>query len=159
MKRILLLFSGLLIAASSAHAAAFFTKSTQGQVNTWASIWTNATQTAAVAPTAGNTYEAVANTVPFGASATGGAINNTRVRNPYGTGAVGGVQTFPGDSLILSVNSEFRFKNDNITLTSVNFPGVGGNPGLILNGGALNAGNDFVFTIAGNIQVAATSLI
>jgi hypothetical protein len=159
MKRILLLFSGLLIAASSAPAAAFFTKATQGQVATWASIWTNATQTTAVAPTAGNTYEAVANAIAFGSSATGGSLNNTRVRNPYGTGAVGGVQTFPGDSLILSVNSEFRFKNDNISLTSVNFPGVGGNPGLILNGGVLNAGNDFVFPIAGNIQVAATSLI
>src|SRR6185436_13301357 len=85
--------------------------------------------------------------------------NNTRVRNPYGAGAPNGVHTFPGDSLTLSVNSEFRFKNDNITLTSVNFPGVGGNPGLILNGGALNAGNDFVFAIDGNIRVAATSLI
>jgi hypothetical protein len=154
MKRIILFFTGLLVAASSASAAAFFTKSTQGASTVWASIWTNATQTTAVAPTAGNTYEAVANAIPFGAN-----VNNTRVRNPYGAGAVGGVQTFPGDSLTLSANAEFRFKNDNITLTSVNFPGVGGNPGLILNGGVLNAGNDFVFPIDGNIFVAATSFI
>jgi hypothetical protein len=159
MKRIILLSMCSFVAVGSASAAAFFSGSVQGQVNTWASIWTNITQTTAIAPTAGNTYELVANAVPFGASATGASINNTRLRNPYGTGAVGGVQTFPGDSLTLGPNTEIRFKNDNISLTSVNFPGVAGNPGLILNGGALNAGNDFVFRVDGSIQVTAPSLI
>src|SRR6185436_13960757 len=85
MKRVIISTFAIasIILVTSVNGAALFTKSTQGQVATWASIWTNETQTTAVAPTAGNTYEAVANLFPFGANATGGGVNNTRVRNPY----------------------------------------------------------------------------
>lgn len=148
----------MLVWCNAAQAATFYTRTTQGQVNTWASIWTNATQTTGVAPTAGNTYEAVVNATLFGASATGGSINNTRVRNPYGTGAIGGVQTFPGDSLTLNTNSEFRFKNVG-GLVAIEFPGVAGNPGLFLNGGVMNTGDNIVFLITGLVHVASTSYI
>src|SRR5437867_3610841 len=121
MKRIILFVICSLMVAASLPAATFYTKTTQGGATTWASIWTNAAQTTGVAPTAGNTYEATFNGTFFGSTPTGQSTNNTRVRNPYGTGAVGGVQTFPGDSLILNADTEFRFKNENITLTSVNF--------------------------------------
>src|SRR5882672_4270027 len=111
MKRILLPAIGLFAIAASLPAATFFTRDTQGQVNTWASIWTNASQMTKVAPTAGNTYELVFNGTAFGSTATGGGVNNTRFRNPYGTGAVGGVQTFPGDSLTVNADTEIRCKN------------------------------------------------
>src|SRR5437868_5781467 len=75
-----------------------------------------------VLPTAGNTYEVTA----------GG--NPSRIRNPtYG----GSTLTFPGDSLQLNTNTEIRGKTAT-TPTTINFPGVGGNPGLILNGGNLD---------------------
>jgi hypothetical protein len=100
-----------------------------------------------VAPSAGNTYEALDNGAAFG-----NAQNNTRLRNP----ATAGVQTFPGDSLTLNKNTELRAKQAGAIL---NFPGVGGSPGLILNGGVLNAGDDTVFVITGKVQVASTSYI
>ena len=87
---------------------------------------------------AGNTYELVANGVAFGDNKA-----NTRVRNPVAAG----VQTFPGDSLTFNTNTDIRAKT--ATGLVLNFPGVGGNPGLILNGGALNAGDNAVFEFAG----------
>jgi hypothetical protein len=98
-------------------------------------------------PTAGNTYELVSNGTAFGNSAA-----NTRTRNP----AVTGVQTFPGDSLTLDANTELRMKNNGSIL---NFPGVNGNPGLILNGGVINVGDDGNFPITGSIEVAAQSYL
>lgn len=99
-------------------------------------------------PVAGNTYETVFNSIYIGNSNL-----NTRVRTPTGAGT----QTFPGDSLTLNVNTELRAKKSGFTL---NFPGVGGNPGLVLNGGMLNAGDDnTTFSISGNIYVAAQSYI
>ncbi|HEY0548984.1 MAG TPA: hypothetical protein VGF13_05245, partial [Verrucomicrobiae bacterium] len=85
-------------------------------------------------PVAGNTYEVVA----------GG--NPSRVRNPV----TGGIQTFPGDSLQLNTNTEIRAK---IPVTALDFPGVGGNAGLILNGGNLDTGDNAVFTVTGVILV------
>jgi hypothetical protein len=101
----------------------------------------------AVTPIAGNTYAMIANSL----SISNGA-NNTRVRNP----AVAGVQTFPGDSLTMNTNTELRAKGVGAIL---NFPGVGGNPGLILNGGMLNGGDDTTFGVTGRVQVAAQSYI
>lgn len=122
----------------------FTTVAVQAGGTAWtAAIW----DPGPVAPTAGNTYEAIDNGVAFG-----NAQNNTRIRNP----ASAGVQTFPGDSLTLNTNTELRAKQLGAIL---NFPGVGGQPGLILNGGNLNAGDDAVFTITGNILVKSTSYI
>src|SRR5206468_1937267 len=70
----------LLSLGGSSQAANFGTKTTQGQVNTWASIWTNPPDTTVTAPVAGNTYEAHFNGTAFGATATSGSLNNTRVR-------------------------------------------------------------------------------
>src|SRR4051812_18948304 len=101
--------------------------------NTGAGIWLPGN----VLPTAGNTYEVTA----------GG--NPSRVRNPtYG----GSTLTFPGDSLQLNTNTEIRGKTAT-TPTTINFPGVGGNPGLILNGGNLDMGDNAVMTLSGIILV------
>ena len=119
--------------------------------NHWnAPIW----QPGNVAPTAGNTYELLVN-----------PATATRLRTPNGTtgsggtGAAGQTFTFPGDSLTLNgagfttgaTSTELRFKAtfDN---TTFNFPGVGGNPGLILNGGILNVGDDRIMTISGSVR-------
>ncbi|HEY2952520.1 MAG TPA: hypothetical protein VGK40_08060, partial [Verrucomicrobiae bacterium] len=148
----------LLTSGGNSRAANFGTRTVSGQVATWASIWTNPPDTTLTAPVAGNTYEAHFNGTAFGATATSGSTPNTRIRNPYGTGAVGGVQQFPGDSLTLNTNTEFRFKN--VTgLSSIYFPGVSGNPGLILQGGVLNAGDDVVFSITGKVAVLTPSFI
>src|SRR5205823_1214327 len=88
---------------------------------------------AAVAPVAGNTYEAV-----FNGLVIGNGLNSTRLRNP----AFAGLQTFPGNSLTLYTNTELRAKQPGAIL---NFPAVGGNPGLVLNGGLLNAGDNATF--------------
>jgi len=116
--------------------------------NNWSGlIWkTNGTGTA-VGPGPGNTYETVFNGVTIG-----NGSGNTRIRNP----AASGIQTFPGDWLMMDTNSELRAKQPGATL---DFPGVGGNPGLILNGGMLNGGDDATFPITGRIQVLDQSYI
>src|SRR5258708_7548754 len=77
---------------------------------------------AALAPAAGNTYTMIM----FNTNTIGNGLNNTRVRNPANVG----VQTFVGDSLTVNTNTELRMKGVGAIL---NLPGVGGNPGLILN--------------------------
>jgi hypothetical protein len=117
-------------------------------INWNAAAWkTNGTGTA-VAPSAGNTYSMVV----FGTNTIGNGLNNTRVRNP----TVAGLQTFPGDSLTVNTNTELRAKQPGAIL---NFPGAGGNPGLILNGGMLNAGDDATFNITGRVAVISQSYI
>jgi hypothetical protein len=124
------------------------------------SLWqTNGTGITVPAPVPGNTYEAVFNGIPI----TGGNSNNTRIRNPYANPLpsplpASDTQTFLGDSLTLDFNTELRAKRQ-ATNQTLNFPGVGGNPGLILNGGVLNTGDDAVFTLAGSVQVAVQSYI
>jgi hypothetical protein len=98
----------------------------------------------AVAPVAGNTYTVISNAVRIGNN-----LNEARVRCPV----VGFLTNFPGDSLTLTTNTEIRFKT--ATGLICGFPGVGGNPGLILSGGMLNAGDDAIFTIAGKMQSTA----
>lgn len=110
-------------------------------------IWkTNGTGTA-VPPVSGNTYECLSNGIAIGSN-----LNETRLRSP----AAGGFVTFPGDSLTLDTNTEIRMK----TVGSVlNFPGVGGNPGLILKGGMLNVGDSGGFVVTGVVQVASQSYL
>jgi hypothetical protein len=105
--------------------------------------------TAVVAPVAGNTYTLVSN-----ATAIGNNQNETRTRNLYTNGTPVGLWTFPGDSLELTTNTEIRFKQivTPATIETVNFPGVGGNPGLILNGGMLNVGDSIIQRVSGIMQ-------
>lgn len=140
------------------HAANLTTTVVQSAGNNWsAAIWkTNGTGTA-VAPVSGNTYETVSNGISIG-----NGLGNTRIRCPQATG----VQTFPGDSLALDTNTELRLKNNGggtsgntSALNSLDFPGVAGNPGLVLNGGLINGGDDGVYPITGRIQVQSQSYI
>jgi hypothetical protein len=100
-----------------------------------------------MSPLAGNTYQTV-----FNGTSIGTGTSNTRIRNP----ASAGVQTFPGDSLKMDTNTELRAKQAGAILS---FPGVNGSPGLILDGGMLNGGDDATFTITGAIQVVSQSYI
>ncbi|HWH70332.1 MAG TPA: hypothetical protein VNT26_13180, partial [Candidatus Sulfotelmatobacter sp.] len=135
---------------NSSLAANLTTSVTQAAGDHWnLAIWkTNGTGTAVV-PVAGNTYELIFNGTPIG-----DATANTRLRNP--TTGIGTIRTFPGDSLTLNTNTELRAKGAGIIL---NFPGVGANPGLILNGGMLNGGDDTTFVITGKVKLASQSYI
>ena len=139
----------LLLPSVSSRAANLTTTISQGIGESWNdAIWKTNGLGTAVPPVAGNTYECVSNGVAFG-----NGTSNTRIRNP----TVGGLTTFPGNSLTLDTNSEIRFKA--ATSLILNFSGTAGNAGLILNGGVLNAGDDVVFTITGKVQVASQSYI
>ncbi|MGD0413539.1 MAG: DUF5060 domain-containing protein, partial [Verrucomicrobiota bacterium] len=100
-----------------------------------------------VAPVAGNTYEAVSN-----GNALGNSALDTRVRGPNQAG----MNTFPGVSLTLDANTELRTKASG---TQLNFPGTNGNPGLILNGGAISEGDAGNYLYYGVIEVAAQSYL
>jgi mono/diheme cytochrome c family protein len=126
------------------------TTNVQAQGSDWtAAIWqTNGSGTTVMA-TASSQCALVFNGITIG-----NGSNNTRIRSP----AVGGAVTFPGASLTVNTNTEFRTKGT--TPSTVNLPGVGGNPGLILNGGMLNNGDNTansIATITGSIQVASQS--
>ena len=110
-------------------------------------IWQTNGTGAAMSATAGNTYSCLAN-----GTAIGNNLSETRVRTPI----AGGLQTFLGDSLTLYTNTEIRMK---IVGSILNFPGVGGNPGLILNGGMLNVGDSGGFVVTGVVQVASQSYL
>jgi hypothetical protein len=145
---------GLILISEKSEAANLTTTNVQGSGQNWtAAIWkTNssglATNSAAgVAPVAANTYETV-----FNGTGIGNGLNNTRIRNP----ATAGTQTFPGVSLTMYTNTELRAKQSGAVL---NFPGVAGNPGLILAGALLDAGDDATFPITGSIQVQSQSYI
>jgi len=137
------------------------TETSQGSGHNWTeSIWvTNAPGTFATTtplvgpPVAGNTYEEIPNGVALAFTTSPG---NTRLRNPTASGSS---QTFPGDSLTVHTNCEIRFKDVNgisggtPTVYNANFPGVNGNPGLILDGGFLNDGDNGNWYITGSISV------
>src|ERR1043166_4363600 len=136
--------------ASVCLAANFTSTQTVGAGNNWnGTYWstnTDGSGTLFGPPTAGNTYELL----PKPNLTTG---NDTRTRNP----ANPGVQTFPGDSLMLDVNSDIRLKGPGAIVT---FPGPGGGlPGLILNGGGINIGDDGKFWLDGIIEVRQQSYI
>src|ERR1035438_6854413 len=133
----------------SGHAGTNLTTTTvQAAGQNWtAAIWrTNGVGTT-MSPMAGNTYQTV-----FNGTSIGSGTSNTRIRNP----ASAGMQTFPGDSLKMDTNTELRAKQAGAILS---FPGVNGSPGLILNGGMLNGGDDATFTITGAVQVVSQSYI
>src|SRR5437016_9534103 len=131
-----LIAGAVLLTLALATSAANFTTTVQqpGGQNWNGAIW----NPGGVAPTAGNTYECTAGGGP------------TRIRNP----TAGGIQTFPGDSLTLDTGSEIRAK---VTVSALDFPGVSGNAGLILNGGNMDTGDNAVFTVTGVISVQAAS--
>ena len=138
------------VSATPAAAITLTTTNVEAAGIDWtAAIWqTNGTGTA-VAPVAGNNYATV-----FNGTSIGNGLNNTRIRSP----AVSGTVTFAGNSLTLNTNTELRTKGT--PPTTLNFPGAGGNPGLILNGGLLNNGDNTsptVATITGSIQVIGQS--
>jgi hypothetical protein len=123
-------------------------------------IWKlNGTGTA-VGATAGNTYEAQYN----GTVKLGNGTATTLLRNPYSSGTPN-IAVFPGDSFILDTNAQIRFKeiaggtagaNGLAYISPTNsFPGTNGLPGLVLNGGCLNAGTTpSCYVILGTMQAA-----
>jgi hypothetical protein len=107
----------------------FITAYTEGSSENWSGAFWQANGTGPfVSPIAGNTYEAQAN-----GNALGNSALNTRVRVPNQGGVT--PNTFPGASLTLDTNTELRMKNGGLIGS---FPGLGGNPGLIFNGGAFS---------------------
>jgi uncharacterized repeat protein (TIGR03806 family) len=138
------------VSATPAATVTLTTTNVEPQGSDWtASIWqTNGTGTA-VAPVAGNNYAMV-----FNGTSIGNGLNNTRIRSP----GVSGDITFAGNSLTVNTNTELRAKG--VPPVTNNFPGVGGNPGLILNGGLLNDGDNTsptVTTITGSIEILGQS--
>ena len=136
----------------------FTTTVVQGGGNDWTfAIWkTNgSTATNLVSPIQGNTYKTI-----FNGTGIGNGLANTRIRNPVTSATT--IEIFPGDSLTMDTNTEFRAKNITsgaIGTPTFNFPGTNSNPGLILNGGLLNGGDDATFVITGKVQVAGQSYI
>jgi mono/diheme cytochrome c family protein len=139
------------ISAQPSAIVTLTTTTTEASGTDWtAAIWkTNGTGTA-VAAVAGNAYATLSDGTSIGNS-----LNNTRIRSP----AVSGTETFAGNSLTLNTNTELRTKGT--PPTTLNFPGAGGNPGLVLNGGMLNNGDSTtpgnLTTITGSIQIASQS--
>jgi hypothetical protein len=134
--------------AKRGEAANLTTTTVQAAGQDWiVAIWKTNGTGAAVSPKAGNTYQTL-----FNGTSIGNGANSTRIRNP----ATAGLQTFPGDWLKMDTNTELRAKQPGAIL---NFPGVDGNPGLILNGGMLNGGDDTTFPVSGVIQVVAQSYV
>jgi hypothetical protein len=138
----------------------FSTTSCQGSSATtgWnAAIWqTNSAGTlvgpAVGPPVAGNSYSCLSNGVAFGKD-----TDNTIIRNPFVSGQAA-IQTFAGDSLTLYTDTEIRFKRiSSGNVPTSDFPGVGGNPGLILDGGLLVGGDAETYPVTGRIRVASQS--
>jgi hypothetical protein len=138
----------LVLTVGSVRGANFTTSVTQGVGQNWnAAIWMPEGGGATTIPAAGNTYTVLSNGITiFNLSA------NARVRNPTASG----VQTFIGESLILTTNTELRLK---VGPSMVNFPGGNGRAGLIVDGGVLNIADNGVFTITGVVEVASTLLL
>ncbi len=132
----LLLLPLLLMPLAACRAQNFTTSVQETTTQTWNdAIW----EPGLVSPTAGNTYEVLS----------GGIIQ---------TPASSGFVTFPGDSLTL--DSGARIVATDFSVGTLNFPGVNGNPGLILNGGILRNAHQpgsRTFTIAGSIAVVGSS--
>jgi uncharacterized repeat protein (TIGR01451 family) len=153
--RLLYASLALLCAGVSVQAANFVTKVSVGAGNGWhnQTVWSNPPNTAVSLPVAGNTYEMI-----FNGTAWGNNTANTRMRNP----PTDGLQTFPGDSFQMNTNTDLRFKRGSaaaISLTISHFPGVGGQPGLIMNGGVLNPGDDSVFIVTGVTHIASQAIL
>lgn len=146
----------ILAGAPSARASHFTTSVSQGIPADWLDpVW----EPGGVAPTAGHTYETIANGVRLGP-----ASSYTRIRNPSaasGDPAVGLI-VFPGNWLLVNADTELRLKGPG---NIVEFRGVGGEPGLRLNGGALAPGggaspsDEGLITLTGRVSVVSTSVL
>lgn len=128
----------VLLIAGTSRADTFNTSvDQQDQVST--QMWNDAIwQPGGLPPVAGNTYE---------------ILDGNVIGNPSSDG----MQTFPGDSLIVDAGATIQARGP--VGTSLDFPGVDGNAGLVFNGGTLLAGEDHTFRISGRIYVAADSVI
>jgi len=128
--------------STSVSKADSFTTGVKQQYSMSPQSWSNAIwQPGSLSPSAGNDYEVLNGGLLF-------------------TPSVGTIQTFPGDSLTLDEGSRLRVTS--WSATTLSFPGVNGNPGLILNGGRLQAaqvGLGGTCTIAGQMFVAAASIV
>ena len=149
----------LLLISSATRAASIMTANpSQGAgLNYQQGIWKTNGAGTAVSPTNGQVCILLSNALPFGNN-----LGNARIRNPVTNATI--AETWFADSLTLGTNAELRTKN--LTAPSpttgaptLNFAGVGGNPGLILSGGIMDVGDDGTVTIAGKVQVASTSFI
>ena len=150
--------------AAEAH---YVTAVNQGQYNpSWATpgIWKlNNAGTAVSATNANSYYEATNN-----GTLLGNGTATTLLRPPYG-GSTPTTVYFTGDSLVVDTNTQIRFK-ENATVTAgaygyqyvapTNiFYGSNGLPGLVLNGGCLNAGTTpSCYTFFGTMQAAPGTL-
>jgi hypothetical protein len=119
--------------------------STETVTQTWNdAIW----EPGLVSPSAGNTYEVLS----------GGVIESSPGIED---------QTFPGDSLTLDAGATLMLDpgtilgDTGLLVAILEFPGVEGNPGLILNGGTLQAVAPLGqrFTIGGSVSVTSHSTI
>lgn len=135
-----------------AKAGHYTTTVAQESGQSWTNlIWRLNGSGSAVAPSAGNTYELISNGTAYGNNQ-----GNTRVRNPL----IRGLLPFPGDSLKLNHNTEIELKRVSAgSPPTAHFPGVGGNPGLILNGGSITVDDDEIFTLTGRVSVVSTAYI
>ncbi len=135
------------VTAMPAKAALLTTTNCEAAGTSWTSvIWkTNGVGTAVGTPVAGNAYKVLADGTNI---YSGTACLNARVRNPTTTGLV----TFGGDSLTLTTNTELRLKSGP---SAVNFPGVSGNPGLVVDGGFINLADAVTYVVTGSVQVVS----
>src|ERR1017187_4624730 len=121
----------LVVLATTSEAALYTTHlNAPTAAESWAdAIW----QPGPSAPISGNSYEIL----PGGL-----------VQSPSGDSSI-----FSGDSLIVDRGARLRLKGTSpVTLS---FPGMDGNAGLVLNGGRLQVGDDNMFTVDGQIILAA----
>jgi hypothetical protein len=128
-------FLALFILAATSQAALY---TTHFNAPTAAESWADANwQPIPGAPTPGNSYE---------------ILRGGLLQSPTNDSSI-----FPGDALMVDRNARLRLKGTSpVTLS---FPGVDENAGLILNGGRLQVGDDNLFTVDGQIVVAANSLV
>ncbi len=127
-------FLALVVLATTSEAALY---TTHGNAPSAAASWADAIwQPGPSAPIPGNSYE---------------ILRGGLLQTPTGD------SIFPGDSLIVDRGARLRLQGTSpVTLS---FPGVDGNTGLVLNGGRLQVGDDNMFTIDGQIILAADSLV
>jgi chitodextrinase len=128
------LFALVIIAATSEAALCTTRVNAPTATESWAdAIW----QPGPAAPIPGNSYEILR----------GGLLQSPS----------GGSSIFHGDSLMVDRGARLRLKGT--SPVTLGFPGVDGNAGLVLNGGRLQIADDNVFTVDGQIVLAADSLV
>ena len=162
------LLAALALASSAPRSegeAHYITTATQGSTAYgpyWSSapIWQMNGAGPLVAATNPSSYYEATNNGTF----LGNNTTTTILRNPWVAGTPS-LAVFTGDSLVLDTNTQIRFKalgaagttapGGLVFATPTNgFYGSNGLPGLVLNGGCLNAGDGYDFVILGTMQAA-----